>query len=88
MKIKTWLVAGSLLMALGLPSLTLAADSVAFKKTDRNGDFMITSDELRELPELHAQFQKLDRDKNGYLDRAEFNRGLAQALSTRAREAG
>ncbi len=88
MKIKTWLVAGSLLMALGLPSLALAADSVAFNKTDRNGDFMITSDELRELPELHAQFQKLDRDKNGYLDRAEFNRGLAQALSTRAREAG
>ena len=88
MKTKTWLVAGSLLMALGLPSLALAADSVAFNKTDRNGDFMITSDELRELPELHAQFQKLDRDKNGYLDRAEFNRGLAQALSTRAREAG
>ena len=88
MKTKTWFTVGSLLIVSVVPGVIFAADSVAFNKVDQNGDFTITADELKALPELHAQFHKLDRDNNGSLDRGEFNRGLTQAVSTRAREAG
>ncbi len=79
---------GTLTIAFVAPGVVFGADAVAFNKVDANGDFVITVEELKALPELHGQFGKLDRDGNGYLDRKEFNRGLDNALSTRAREAG
>lgn len=88
MKTTKWLTAGGLVIALVVPGAVFAADAVAFNKADANGDFMISMDELISNPELHAQFRILDRDGNGTLDRAEFDRGLANATSTRAREAG
>lgn len=81
-------VAGGLAIALTLPGAVFALDAVAFNKADRNGDFRIAMEELTAHPELQAQFQSLDRDGNGYLDRTEFHGGLANTLSTRAREAG
>lgn len=87
MKTTKWLMVGGLVIALIIPGAVLAADAVAFNKADVNGDFVITMDELISNPELYAQFRKLDRDGNGTLDRAEFDRGLANAISTRAREA-
>lgn len=88
MKTTKWLTAGGLMIALVAPGVVFAADAVAFNKADANGDYMISMDELTSHPELHAQFRSLDRDGNGMLDRAEFDRGLANAISTRAREAG
>lgn len=79
---------GSLTIALAAPGVMLAADSVAFNKADRNGDFMVTGAELTAWPELQAQFRKLDRDNNGYLDRVEFDHGLAGIRLRQAMEAG
>lgn len=88
MKIRNGLMAGGLAIALVAPSALVAADSVAFNKADANKDMAVTQEELGAHPEIAARFEVLDRDRSGGLDRREFNRGMAESIPERAKQAG
>jgi EF hand len=49
-----------------------SAIEAAFKRADSNGDGKLSKEESARLPEVQANFDTLDKDKDGNLSMAEF----------------
>ncbi|HET9978188.1 MAG TPA: EF-hand domain-containing protein [Burkholderiaceae bacterium] len=71
-------------LAMPLATAPAAAQTVApapaeaaFKRADANSDGKLSKDEAARLPAIAAKFDELDKDKDGFLNMAEFAAGYA-----------
>ena len=53
-----------------------AAAKAAFVQADANKDGQLSIQETTQLPVVNIRFKELDSDKNGLLNRAEFEKGM------------
>lgn len=58
--------------AAGAKPADKSAIEAAFKRADANGDGKLSKEESARLPEVQANFDALDKDKDGSLSMAEF----------------
>lgn len=58
--------------AAGAKPADKSAVEAAFKRADANGDGKLSKEESARLPEVQANFDTLDKDKDGSLSMAEF----------------
>lgn len=74
------LAASSLALgALAQTAVDPAAAQAAFKKADANGDGKLSKDEAAKVPKIASMFDRLDQNKDGALDLAEFSAGYTAA---------
>lgn len=61
------------------PSATPAANPVklAFQRTDTNTDSRLSREEAASLPAVAENFNRLDKDGDGFISAAEFEAGVA-----------
>jgi Ca2+-binding EF-hand superfamily protein len=55
-----------------------SGQSPAFESLDTNHDTMIDPGESRQMPALASTFSSADTNRDGNLDKQEFNKALAQ----------
>ncbi|RFA31350.1 hypothetical protein CAI21_01610 [Alkalilimnicola ehrlichii] len=69
------LVLGAALLALANPSF---AQAPPFAEVDQDGDGIITREEAAQHAEISRQFDEIDRNQDGRLDRAEYEQWAAK----------
>jgi hypothetical protein len=68
-------------LVMGLASAAGARDIVPFEDLDRDGDGALSIDEASRIENL--DFALADRDRNGMISRAEYNRAVGRTLTAR-----